>query len=71
MIKVKVNDMSSLYLNEYWTRELLLRGSPQFDCFYKSDLINFCRVAQELIQEKEREINDLKKEIRRLKNIKV
>ena len=58
-------------LNEYWAKELLLHGNPKFDNFYKVDLIKFCRVAQELIHEKEREINDLKKEIRRLKNIKV
>lgn len=63
--------MSSIYLNEHWTRELLLRGNPQFDNFYKTDLVNFCIVAQELIQEKQQEINDLKKEIRKFKNINV
>lgn len=38
-------------INKYHIKEMLLNGNPQFENFYKEDLIKFCEVARELIKE--------------------
>ena len=34
-------------LNKYHIKEMLLHGNPQYKNFYKEELIQFCKIAQE------------------------
>ena len=34
-------------LNKYHIKEMLLHGNPQYENFYKEELIQFCKIAQE------------------------
>lgn len=56
-------------INKYHIKEMLLNGNPQFENFYKEDLIKFCEVAEELIKENNRENQQLKEQNERLSEL--
>lgn len=37
-------------INKYHIKEMLLNGEPQFENFYKEELIQFCEVSRELLK---------------------
>lgn len=51
-------------INKYHIKEMLLNGDPQFENFYKEELIQFCEVARELLKENKK----CKEVIDKLKN---
>ena len=50
-------------LNEYQIKELILRGNPQYENFYKEELIEFCKISKQEIERLNNIINELEKEI--------
>ena len=48
-------------INKYHIKEMLLNGNPQFENFYKEELIQFCEVARELLKQYQKESQELKK----------
>ena len=44
-------------INKYHIKEMLLNGNPQFENFYKEELIQFCEVARELLKQYQKEKN--------------
>ena len=53
-------------INKYHIKEMLLNGNPQFENFYKEELIQFCVVSRELIQELKKQIETLEKSNKQL-----
>jgi hypothetical protein len=43
-------------INYYSYKEMLINGNPQFENFRKDELINFCEIAKEIIQNQKKEI---------------
>lgn len=37
-------------LNEYHIKELILKGNPQYENFYKEELIEFCKISKHEIE---------------------
>lgn len=48
-------------INKYHIKEMLLNGNPQFENFYKEELIQFCEVARELLKQYQKENQELRK----------
>ena len=46
-------------LNEYHIKELILNGNPQYDNFYKDELIEFCKISKQEIDRLNNIINKL------------
>lgn len=38
-------------LNDYHIREMLINGNPIFENFYKDELVKFCKISKEIINE--------------------
>lgn len=55
-------------LNKYHIKEMLLHGNPQYENFYKEELIQFCKIAQEELKKlksnQEKAIEYIKKDTR-------
>lgn len=56
-------------INKYHIKEMLLNGNPQFENFYKEELIQFCEVAKELSKQYQREHQELNEELAIYKNV--
>lgn len=52
-------------LNKYHIKEMLLHGNPQYENFYKEELIQFCKIAQEELKKSK---NKQEKAIEYIKN---
>lgn len=50
-------------INKYHIKEMLLNGNPQFENFYKEELISFCEIAKKIIQNQQQENQELKKQL--------
>lgn len=50
-------------LNEYHIKELILRGNPQYENFYKEELIEFCKISKQEIDRLNNIIYELEKYI--------
>ena len=50
-------------LNEYHIKELILRGNPQYENFYKEELIEFCKISKREIERLNNIINELENTI--------
>lgn len=50
-------------LNEYHIKELMLKGNPQYENFYKEELIEFCKISKHEIDRLNNIINELDDEI--------
>lgn len=50
-------------INKYHIKEILLNGNPQFENFYKEELIQFCEVAREMLKQYQKENQELKKQL--------
>ena len=48
-------------INKYHIKEILLNGNPQFENFYKEELIQFCEVSREMLKQYQKENQELKK----------
>ncbi len=48
-------------INKYHIKEMLLNGNPQFENFYKEELVQFCEVAREMLKQYQKENQELKK----------
>lgn len=48
-------------LNEYHIKELMLKGNPQYENFYKEELIEFCKISKHEIDRLNNIINELEK----------
>ncbi len=55
-------------INKYHIKEMLLNGNPQFENFYKEELIQFCEVARELLKQYQKENQELKKQLEEKQN---
>lgn len=49
-------------INKYHIKEMLLNGNPQFENFYKEELVQFCEVAREMLKQYQKENQELKKQ---------
>ena len=56
-------------INEYHIKEMLLNGNPQFENFYKEELISFCEIAKKIIQKQQKENKKYKEVIAKAINI--
>lgn len=54
-------------INKYHIKEILLNGNPQFENFYKEELVQFCEVAREILKQYQKENQELKKQLEYLK----
>lgn len=52
---------------EYKT--MLLEGNPQFENFYKEELIDFCKVAKKIILEQSQENKQLKEQLQQSEEV--
>lgn len=55
-------------INKYHIKEMLLNGNPQFENFYKEELIQFCEVAREMLKQYQKENQELKERLERINN---
>lgn len=53
-------------LNKYHIKEMLLHGNPQYENFYKEELIQFCKIAQEELKKLN---SNQEKAIKKINNI--
>lgn len=49
--------------NVFEYKTMLLQGNPQFENFYKEELIDFCKVARETVLEQQQENKQLKEQL--------
>lgn len=56
-------------INKYHIKEILLNGNPQFENFYKEELVQFCEVAREMLKQYQKENQELKKQVEEKENI--
>ena len=50
-------------LNVYHIKELILRGNPPYENFYKEELIEFCKISKQEIDRLNNIINELENTI--------
>lgn len=50
-------------LNEYHIKELILKGNPQYENFYKEELIEFCKISKQEIERLNNIINECSDDI--------
>ena len=50
-------------LNEYHIKELILKGNPQYENFYKEELIEFCKISKHEIERLNNIIDNARKYI--------
>lgn len=48
-------------LNEHHIKQLILKGNPQYENFYKEELIEFCKISKQEIDRLNNIINELEK----------
>ena len=50
--------------NDIEYKTMLLEGNPQFENFYKEELVDFCKVAKKIILEQQQENQQLKEQLK-------
>lgn len=53
-------------LNEYHIKELILKGNPQYENFYKEELIEFCKISKHEIERINNIINELEELLKQM-----
>ena len=53
-------------LNEYHIKELILKGNPQYENFYKEELIEFCKISKHEIDRLNNIINELEELLKQM-----